>query len=313
MTARQLAALLTAASIWGGSLLFIRVLVDADVEPVGVAASRMAIAVVTLAPFAVAARGRIPRQASKLGLLALLGVVNFAIPFTLFGFAEQRVTSGTAAVVNASMPFWTAILAALFVAGEGFTRSRTLGLAAGFLGVTAVASGDVAVDDGGAVSGVMLVLLATFCYRVSAVAIRKWLTGVPALWITTLQLFFGALVVGPLALGTGVYTGAAMGAAEWSSMLALGAGGSALAILLYMWLIGQVGPVRAAVVTYLPPPIGVFLGWLLLGEPIGWGLIAGLALIVGGVAMVQGPEFLRLAMRSMFRRLVPEPAVVPDP
>ncbi|GAB4333515.1 MAG: DMT family transporter [Dehalococcoidia bacterium] len=312
MTARQLAALLTAATIWGGSFLFIRVLVDAGVEPMGVAASRMAIGVVTLAPFAVAARGQLPRRPSALALLAVLGVVNFAVPFTLFGFAEQRVTSGTAAVVNASMPFWTAILAALFVAGEGFTRSRTLGLVAGFLGVAAVASGDVAVDDGGAVTGVLLVLLATFCYGVSAVAIRRWLMGVPALWITTLQLLFGALVVGPLALATGAYDDAAMGLAEWSSMLALGAGGSALAILLYMWLIGEVGPVRAAVVTYLPPPIGVFLGWLLLGEPIGWGLIAGLVLVVGGVAMVQGPEFVRLAVRSMFRRPVVEPAPLSD-
>lgn len=308
MTTRQLAALLTAATIWGGSFLFIRVLVDAGVEPVGVAASRMAIGVITLVPFAIAARGSRPRRPSSLVLLAALGIVNFAIPFTLFGFAEQRVTSGTAAVVNASMPFWTAILAALFVAGEGFTRSRTVGLAAGFLGVAAVASGDVAVDDGGAVSGVLLVLMATFCYGVSAVAVRKWLSGVPALWITTLQLFFGTLAVGPIALAAGAYHGATMGPAEWSSMLALGAGGSALAILLYMWLIGEVGPVRAAVVTYLPPPIGVFLGWLLLGEAIGWGLIAGLVLIVGGVAMVQGPAVVRLALQSMFRRAAVEAA-----
>lgn len=312
MTARQLAALLTAATVWGGSFLFIRVLVDAGVEPMGVAASRMGIAVVILAPAAAMARRSFPRRRTHVALLAVLGVVNFAIPFTLFGFAEQRVTSGTAAVVNASMPFWTAILAALFVAGEGFTRSRTLGLAAGFLGVAAVASSDVAVDDGGTVTGVMLVLAATFCYGASAVAVRRWLAGVPALWITGLQMFFGTLVVGPLALGTGAYADAAMGPAEWSSMLALGAGGSALGILLYMWLIGQIGPVRASVVTYLPPPIGVFLGWLLLGEPIGWGLLAGLVLIVGGVALVQGPDMLRLIARSFARRPAVRPAPLSD-
>jgi drug/metabolite transporter (DMT)-like permease len=75
---------------------------------------------------------------------------------------------------------------------------------------------------------------------------------------------------------------------EYVSLGILGLLGSGTTVMAYMWLIGQVGPVRASVVTYLIPPTGVFLGWLLLDESIGWNMVAGIALILAGVASVQG-------------------------
>ncbi|MEP7217257.1 MAG: DMT family transporter, partial [Anaerolineaceae bacterium] len=111
------------------------------------------------------------------------------------------------------------------------------------------------------------------------------------------------LYLWPAALSTGAFASAELGAGQWGSLLALGCAGSGIGVIGYMWLIGEVGPIRAAVVTYLIPPIGVFLGWLVLGEPIGWNLLGGLACVVAGVGLVQG-----LPVRGRVRR---PPSVVP--
>jgi len=90
-----------------------------------------------------------------------------------------------------------------------------------------------------------------------------------------------------------------MGAAQWGSLATLGIVGSGLAAAAYVWLIGEVGAVRASVVTYMMPPIGVLLGWLVLDERIGWNLVFGLGFVIGGVALVQGWALHRLAWRAM--------------
>jgi drug/metabolite transporter (DMT)-like permease len=84
-----------------------------------------------------------------------------------------------------------------------------------------------------------------------------------------------------------------MGLEEWGSLIGLTVSGTAFAVLLFMWLIVEIGPVRASVVTYLFPPIGVTLGWLVLDEPVGWTLLLSLLLIVAGVATVQGAPLAR--------------------
>jgi drug/metabolite transporter (DMT)-like permease len=94
-----------------------------------------------------------------------------------------------------------------------------------------------------------------------------------------------------------------MGAAEWGSVAALGGLGSGVAVIAYMWLIGSLGPVRASVVTYLMPPIGVLLGWAVLDEHIGWNLVLAILLIVSGVALVQNLSLRRLP-GAAYRRFV---------
>jgi drug/metabolite transporter (DMT)-like permease len=130
--------------------------------------------------------------------------------------------------------------------------------------------------------------------------VRRWLLHIPSIALTIGQVGFAALFLAPVALLTGAYSHADMGAAEWASVFALGAGGSGFAVMCYMWLIGQIGAVRASVVTYLMPPIGIFLGWLVLEESIGWNMLFGLGLIIGGVALVQGAP--AGALRARFTR-----------
>ncbi|MCC7363470.1 MAG: DMT family transporter [Dehalococcoidia bacterium] len=306
MTSRQLAALLLTACIWGGSFLYIRVLVDAGVEPIGVAAIRTTIGGLSLLPFAWMARDRFPRQPRTLAVLGVLSLTNFAVPWTLVAVSEEHINSSVASIVNSAMPFWTAIFAVILTRADKLAGAQVAGLTLGFLGVAALLGSDITDVGGSSMTGIVLMLAATAFAGVSSVAIRRWMSQVHPLPLAFGQIAGASALLLPAALLSGAYTGAEAGAAEVGSALALGGLGSGFAIVIFMWLISSAGPVRAAVVTYIIPPIGVFLGWAVLDEPIGWNLVAGLALIAAGVALVQGVPGLR-----PWIRLSPPPTVEP--
>jgi drug/metabolite transporter (DMT)-like permease len=182
---------------------------------------------------------------------------------------------------------------AILIPGERLGRTRVAGLMLGFAGVGVLMQSRASGFDAESLRGVPLMLLATVFYAASAVSIRRWFRGVRALPLTVAQIGFAALYLVPLAVATGAYDDASMGWQEWLSLLGLGGAGSGIVVVLYMWLIGQVGPVRAAVVTYLMPPVGIFLGWLLLDEEVSWPMVAGVILIFAGVAAVQGAGLLK--------------------
>ncbi|MEX0782994.1 MAG: DMT family transporter [Dehalococcoidia bacterium] len=303
MTSRQFITLSVLVLIWGCSFLFIRVLLDADMEPLGVSGARLAMGAAVLAPLAWAGRAQLPRDVRTWTLLAALGVFNFALPWTLFPISQQHIPSGVASIANACTPLWAAVIAAVLIPGEHFTLRRAAGLGMGFVGIVTLMAGDVGGVDGNWAWGILGVVVATLLYGLSAVFIRLRMREVAPVALATGQIAVAALAIMPLALATGAYNDAEMGAAEWGSLVALGGIGSGVGPVVYMALIQDVGPVRASVVTYLMPPIGVFLGWSLLDEVIGWNLVIASALIVSGVALVQNVPLRRLP-RAAHRRFV---------
>ena len=294
MTTRQFAILCALAGAWGCSFLFIKVIVDAGIDPLGMSAARTGLGALTLVPFAWAARaGFRQRRSTWLAMLAL-GVSNFAVPWTIFGIAGQHIPSGVSAVANAATPLWSAVLATAVLKADTLGPRRVAGLAVGFSGVLVLMGGDLRQLSWDETGSIALILVATLCYACSAVSIRKWLTEVPAIPLATVQVTTASAVLLPLAAATGGYAGAEFSPNVLASMVALGALGSGLAVVAYMYLIQNVGPVRASVVTYLVPPIGVFLGWAVLAEAIGWNLGIALVLILAGVGLVQGVKLRRL-------------------
>lgn len=304
MNTRPAAVLLVLALVWGASFLFIRVLINAGVEPLGVSAGRTVLGLATLLPFAFLARGSFRRSRKTWAALAVLGIANFALPWTLFSIGQQYVPSGVGSIANSAQPIWAAIFSTLIIRGDALGPRRIAGLALGFLGVLVLMEGRANDLDGEALRGIPLMVLATVLYAVSSISIRRWLADVPPLVLTVGQVGFASAALVPLALATGAYNDASFGWHEWGSFLLLGGVGSGFAIVLYMWLLGELGAVAASAVTYLMPPIGVFLGWALLDESVEWPMLAGLVLIVAGVALVQG---IRL------RRGTPLPAPVLAP
>lgn len=242
----------------------------------------------TLVPFAWASRHAFPRDRRTWAALAALGVVNFAAPWTLVALSQEHIPSSVASIVNSAMPLWAGIFSAILIRSERLTAIQVAGLMLGFLGVVAIMGADLGDFGGDSVLGVTIMLLATSMYGSSTVFIRRYMSHVTPVALTVGQVGFAAILLLPLAFATGAFEEAAFGGAEISAVLALGALSSGLAIVLFMWLIREVGPVRASVVTYMMPPIGVFLGWAVFSEPIGWNLLVGLLLIATGVALVQG-------------------------
>ena len=293
MTSRQLALLVGLALVWGCSYLFIKVIVDAGVSPIGMAAARTSLGALSLAPFAWHARSGFRQSRWVWVGMVGLGILNFAIPWTLFGVAGKHVPSGVSAVANASAPLWSAILAASLLHTEKLTAPRVAGLLLGFAGVLVLMANDLGDVSAAHAGSIAVILLATLCYGFSSVSIRRWMDGVSAVPLATVQVATAGVSLSMLSLATGGFEGADLSRRVLLSILALGGIGSGVAVVVYMYLIQSLGPVRASVVTYLIPPVGVFLGWAVLDEAIGWNLAAALVLILAGVGLVQGVKVRR--------------------
>jgi drug/metabolite transporter (DMT)-like permease len=306
VTTRQLAALLVLGVVWGASFLFLRVLVTAGMEPLGVSAARTLLGILSLVPVAYLYRSQFPRARRTWLAMAVLALTNFALPWTLFGIGQRHVPSGVGSITNSAQPLFAAIFATMVIRADSLGRLRVAGLLLGFGGVVVLMGSGLRHLGPESLKGIPIMVLATLCYGGSSVSIRRWLQHVAPIPLTFVQIGFATVYLAPLALFTGAYGHVAMGWHEWASLVLLGVVGSGFAVVIFMWLIQQVGPVRAAVVTYLMPPIGIFLGWLLLDEQIGWTMVAGLTLIITGVAMVQGVPLAalgRFLRQPLARRL----------
>lgn len=302
MQTKHLIAMVVVAFALGSAFLFIRVLINAGMDPLGVAAARVGVTLVLLTPVMYWQRDKFPRDRRVLLLLALVGLINMAIPYSLVPLSQQHISSGTAAIVSSSMPMITAVLAASFIAAERITRTMVAGLVMGFLGVLVLMGGDIGAESTtDTIVGMLLVLAAVLGYAIASILIRQWHADLPVVPLTYVQVFVASCVLVPFALATGAYSETSMGLEEWGSIAGLTVSGTALAMLLFMWLIIQVGPVKTSVVTYLFPPIGVTLGWLLLDETVGWSLLLALVLIVVGVALVQRGEAIQRFLPSFLR------------
>jgi drug/metabolite transporter (DMT)-like permease len=279
--------LLVLAAIWGASYLFIKVAVR-DLEPAVMTSARMLIAAPLLIGF-LAVRGR-PRTALsqvagawRPGLV--YGVVNGALPFTLIAWGEQHVDSGVAAIANASVPIFVAVLAIWFKPSERSTGLRLAGIVLGVAGVGVLAG--VHPEGGGwAVAGTLAVVAASLSYAAGGLYGQHTVGHVAGPVMAASGLLYGGLVLLPVALVQ--LPGHSPGWKAIGSVLALSLGGTALAQLILFRMLRLFGAARLSLVTYLLPATALIYGALILDEPLRASALAGLALILGGVTLGSG-------------------------
>ncbi len=284
LTARDILVLLVLSAIWGSSFLFMR-LAAPDFGPFFLIEMRVFSAFVVLLPVCIA-RGQLAEIKRNSLPIFIIGLGNMAIPFTLLAYATLSITAGLASILNATVPFFTAIIGFLL-----FQRRLTVlavaGLFVGFGGVAVlVADPDVAIFSGSNLLAVAAGLLASFFYGTSINFASHRLHGISGLPITTGGLFASSLCLAPLAFWQQpavIPTGWI-----WLAVITLGVVCTGVAYLLFYKLIARVGPQQAVSVTYLVPLFSIAWGWLFLSEHITLYTLAGCVLVLAGVSLTTG-------------------------
>jgi drug/metabolite transporter (DMT)-like permease len=271
--------LVVLGAIWGGSFLFMRVAVN-DFGPVPLVEMRLALGSMLLLPFLWRDRARFTLR--RWPLMALIGLLNSALPFLLFAWAAERAPAGVGAIANGMTALCAALMGFLFFHEKLSTR-QSIALVTGFAGIIVLASGKMAGMSVGWAS--IAGGVASLMYGLAAHMARRHLQGLPSAALAAVTLGSGALLAAPFAIAT--WPAHAIPLKSWLSAAALGALCTGIAFVLFYRLIEKVGANRTTIVTYLIPPFGVAWGWLFLREPVTATMIIACVLILGSVALSQ--------------------------
>ncbi|MFL5574607.1 MAG: DMT family transporter [Gemmatimonadaceae bacterium] len=300
MRPKDLAAIFVLAAVWGGSFLFIRVAAPA-LGPFPLAAGRVGLAALVLW-VGMRALGHRPALRGNARKLLVLGALNAAVPFSLIAAAELHLTASLAAMLNATVPLWGTLFGAIWL-GERVTPRRVAGLALGVVGVGVLVGWSPVGTTRETVLSVAATLVATCGYALAGVYTKRQLAGVPGPTLALGQQLGAAAWLAVPALWQLPHAHPTRAAAL--ALLALVVLSTVVAYLLYFHLIAAVGPTRTTTVTYLLPLFGTLWGALFLGEPLTAGMLAGLALILGSVVLVND---VRLGgLLAVRRRAAAEP------
>ena len=285
MSRRDLGLLVALSAIWGSSFLFIKVGVE-ELEPAVVVCGRLVVGALVLVPVVIA-RGGVSGLRAMLVPIAVLGALNNALPYWLLSFAETRIDSGLAAVIQAAAPIFTVLLAIRIDPSQRVTGLRLVGVGLGFVGVALL----VGVQEGGELLGAVAVVGTALCYAVSVLYAGRAIRSFSPLDVSIGQLSVGALLTLPAALLQ--WPAETPSAKVVGAVLVLGVLGTGVAYLLYFALIMRAGASRAILVTYRVPAFALVYGSLLLAEPVTASALAGLALILGGTTLATGGRIRR--------------------
>jgi drug/metabolite transporter (DMT)-like permease len=265
------------AGLWGGSFAFIRVAAP-ELGAIWLAFARVALAFAALFVLALVRR-TVPPFLAHWRSYAVIGIVNSALPFALFSFAEQYIGASTAAVLNATSPFFGAIVATLWLK-DALTWPKLAGMAQGLAGVVLLVGWQAEPLTGTMLVASLACLAAAFCYGVASVYAKRHMRDVPSAAMALYSQLTAAIVLAPALLLVPLPTSPTP--LVIGNVVALALGSTALAYLLYFRLIATIGPARALTVTFLIPLFGVLWGYLFLGEPLAANTLVGCALILGG-------------------------------
>lgn len=287
MKPSDIAELLLLAALWGASFLFMR-MGAGEFGPLTLSLLRVAGATLFLVPL-LGTQQCFGALRTHWRPLAVVGLVNSALPFVLFTVAALAINAGLSSVFNATAPLWGALIAAFWL-GDRLNASRALGLAIGFAGVLFLAWDKASLKAGehGVSAGVAIAacLAATLCYGYGANYTKKRLQGVPPMVTATGSQLAASVVL--LVPGLWAWPAQMPSASAWTALAALALLCTGVAYLLYFRLIANVGPARAISVTFLIPMFGLLWGALFLGEAITPAMLGGCAIILVGTALVTG-------------------------
>jgi drug/metabolite transporter (DMT)-like permease len=278
MSARAWVAFAAVSTLWGIPYLFIKVAVDGGVPPAFLAWVRVVLGAAVLLALAWRA-GLLGTVRNRWRWLCVYAAFEIAIPFPLIAAGEQHVASSLAAILIATVPINIALLALRFDSAERATGSRLVGLVIGLIGVVALVGIDIA-GQPDELLGAAAILLAAVGYAAGPMVLKRKLGDLDPRAAMGVSLALAALMLTPAAAIAPPAT--TPSASAIVSLVVLGLFCTAAAFVFFGFLVTDVGPGRALVITYVSPVVAVALGVTVLGERPGTGAVAGLLLILAG-------------------------------
>ena len=274
----------TLSLIWGGSFLFNEIALQ-GLPALTIVWGRVALAAAILWLVMVATGTNAPPRRLWPQLL-VMGLLNNAVPFTLFVLAQGQITGALASVLNATTPLFTVLVAHLATTDERLTPRKALGVALGFGGVLAMMVGE---NLHGEALAMLACLGAALSYGLAGVWGRRFRqAGLSPIATACGQVTSSTILITPLWLILDrPWHLPWPGAEPVLAVLALASLCSAFAYLLFFRVLASAGSTAVSLVTFLIPLSAAGLGWLVLGETLAWRHLAGLALILSGLALIQ--------------------------
>lgn len=285
--------ILVLAGAWGASYLFIKVGVDGGFSPGALMAARALLAAAVLLGYLAVTLGAgraVAELRASWRAAIVLGALNAALPFWLVAWGEKHIDSGVAAIAQATVPICSLLIGLRFLPHERIGPTRIGGVFVGLAGVGVVA-GVAPQGDAWAVAGTLAVVLASVFYAAAGIFGQLRISGSSGPVLATGSMLVGGVMLLPLALAQPPTTLPTTGAI--ASLLALSLVGTALAQLILFRVIKLFGARRLSLVTYLMPGFALVYGALILDEQVTLAALAGLALILLGVALGSGSLRLR--------------------
>ena len=274
------------ALIWGSAFLWIK-LADRGFSPVEVTLARLALGAAVLFAIVLARREKIPRPGRLWAHIAVAALFANAVPYLLFAVAEQTVDSSTAGIINATTPLWTVVLALAVRHQKSVTSWQAAGLIVGFAGAVLIFTPWH--TTGGLFSaGGLECLAASVSYAVSYIYMDRFLArrGIGPVVLSACQLAAAAVMLAIALAVTGAPT-PHVTAESVAAIAVLGIIGTGFAYVLNYQIITSEGATVASTVTYLLPVVAIVLGIVVLGESITAIVVAGIALVLLGVALTR--------------------------
>jgi drug/metabolite transporter (DMT)-like permease len=287
MTPRDWAMLGLLALIWAGSFLFVAVAV-AELPPLTIVLTRVALGALCL-NLALPALGlAMPRDPRLWRDFMILGAINNVVPFGLITWGQTEIGAGLAAILNATTPMFAVLVTRLFTNDPPGGRHRLAGLVVGFAGVVVMIGPAALSGLKAGLLGQLAVVGAAVSYAIAGLHMRR-LKGEPAMRVACGQVTASTLIMAVLvAVIDQPWTLALPSATVLGALAALGVVSTAVAYYLYFAVMQRAGAVNASLVTFLIPPVAVLLGVLVLDERLDPRQVAGMALIMAGLVVLDG-------------------------
>ena len=272
-------------ALWGCSFYFNAILIE-ELSPAWVSAGRVTIGALGCWVYVFATGAKLPRDLKTYGQFFVLGLMNYAIPFMLFPFAEKDLPSALVGVLNGLTPMTTVIVSQFWRGGERASWNKVAGAIIGFLGVAILASPSLGIGAASQVVAIGACLLATLCYAFTLNYARRF-AKLDSAAVAASSLSGAALLMVPVALvASGVPVIAQ--ADTWAALFAIGLLSSSLAFLLLWWLLPRVGPTNLSLNTFITPISAILLGVIVLHERFELVHIVGMIVIFAGLVFMDG-------------------------